>query len=141
MILHACCRTRAVRSAALLAIGIVLGADIVWECLRILGSVGCQPVGAYAGVGQRRGITCIGIGGRRVVSLLQADQGTLGDLGLAPDVYADISLHHEIEVGDRLPRVDSGTELGSMVWVMARRANAATAMVHRKYCMLNKSLN
>ena len=34
--------------------------------------------------------------------------------------------------------VDSGTESGSMVCVMARRARAATAVLKRRNCMVDK---
>ena len=35
-------------------------------------------------------------------------------------------------------RVDSGTELGSIVCVMASRARAATAVLNRRNCMVDE---
>jgi len=84
VVLHACSRTGVVTATGLLAIGVALGANEVWDGLRVIGGIGRESVRAYAGVGEGRGITRVRISGCRVTSGLQADERTFGYLGVAP---------------------------------------------------------
>lgn len=81
-----------------------LGADGVGERIAILGHIGREAVVADAGVGETVGVAFVGRGGSGGRALVEADEGALGDLLLAPEVSSGI--------GDGL-RVDSVLLLGS----------------------------
>ena len=84
MILRAGTRAGRVAVAVGDALLAPLRADVVREGLGVLGDVGGDSVVADAGVGEGGGVAVVGEGRSAVGGGLEADQGALGGLLLAP---------------------------------------------------------
>ena len=66
-----------VAAAVCLAVRIILGADVIWKGLRVLGGIGSETVGTDAAISEIYRVTSIGICRCRIAGFLQADQGAL----------------------------------------------------------------
>lgn len=93
-----------------------LGADKVWQGLGVLGGIWRLAVAADAVVGERGCVTVVRLGLGGVAGGLQADQRTLSELGIAPDLCTKSVSWKSYLLGEIIRLVDRGTLLGLMLY-------------------------